>query len=118
MTADDRMYTCPMHPEIRQNAPGTCPTCGIALGTGTAYVYSVVGTLAPGLFPASFRTHGGDVGLYFEAAAVITVLVLLGQVLELRARSQTSSAIRSLLHLAPPTARRLRPNGTEEDAPL
>ncbi|PYN92359.1 MAG: cadmium-translocating P-type ATPase [Candidatus Rokuibacteriota bacterium] len=250
MTADDRMYTCPMHPEIRQNAPGTCPKCGmalepvvapvaaskfewtcpmhpqivrdapgscpicgmaleprtvgavegpdpelvdmtrrfwsglvltlpllafvmgdmlpgeplrhlipgrvavwlqlvlatpvvlwagwpffergwvsivsrslnmftlIALGTGTAYVYSVVGTLAPGLFPASFRTHGGDVGLYFEAAAVITVLVLLGQVLELRARSQTSSAIRSLLHLAPPTARRLRPNGTEEDAPL
>jgi len=90
----------------------------IALGTGTAYVYSVVGTLAPGLFPASFRTHGGDVGLYFEAAAVITVLVLLGQVLELRARSQTSSAIRSLLRLAPPTARRLRLDGTEEDVPL
>jgi P-type Cu+ transporter len=90
----------------------------IALGTGMAYVYSVVGALAPGLFPASFRTHGGEVGLYFEAAAVITVLVLLGQVLELRARSQTSSAIRALLRLAPPTARRLRPDGTEEDVPL
>src|SRR2546425_7572600 len=90
----------------------------IALGTGMAYVYSVVGALAPGLFPASFRTHGGEVGLYFEAAAVITVLVLLGQVLELRARSQTSSAIRAVLRLAPPTARRLRPDGTEEDVPL
>jgi P-type Cu+ transporter len=90
----------------------------IALGTGMAYVYSVVGALAPELFPASFRTHGGEVGLYFEAAAVITVLVLLGQVLELRARSQTSSAIRALLRLAPPTARRLRPDGTEEDVPL
>ena len=89
----------------------------IALGTGMAYVYSVVGALAPGLFPASFRTHGGEVGLYFEAAAVITVLVLLGQVLELRARSQTSSAIRALLRLALPTARRLRPDGTEEDVP-
>lgn len=64
----------------------------IALGVGVAYVYSVVGVLAPGVFPASFRTHGGEVGLYFEAAAIITVLVLLGQVLELRARSQTSSA--------------------------
>ena len=74
--------------------------------------------LAPGLFPASFRTHGGEVGLYFEAAAVITVLVLLGQVLELRARSQTSSAIRALLRLAPPTARRLRHAGSEEDVPL
>jgi P-type Cu+ transporter len=90
----------------------------IALGTGMAYVYSIVGTLAPGVFPVSFRTHGGEVGLYFEAAAVITVLVLLGQVLELRARSQTSSAIRALLRLAPPTARRLRHDGTEEDAPL
>src|SRR5881628_2643182 len=90
----------------------------IALGTGMAYVYSVVGALAPGLFPASFRTHGGEVGLYFEAAAVITVLVLLGQVLELRARSQTSSAIKALLKLAPPTARRIRPDGTEEDVPL
>jgi P-type Cu+ transporter len=90
----------------------------IALGTGMAYVYSVVGTLAPGVFPVSFRTHGGEVGLYFEAAAVITVLVLLGQVLELRARSQTSSAIRALLRLAPPTARRLGHDGTEEDVPL
>jgi Cu+-exporting ATPase len=90
----------------------------IALGTGTAWVYSVVGALAPGLFPASFRTHGGEVGLYFEAAAVITVLVLLGQVLELRARSQTSSAIRALLRLAPPTARQLRDDGTDQDIPL
>src|SRR5436309_7885975 len=90
----------------------------IALGTGTAYVYSVVATVAPDMFPASFRSHGGEVGLYFEAAAIITVLVLLGQVLELRARSQTSSAIRSLLRLAPPTARRLRLDGTEEDVPL
>jgi P-type Cu+ transporter len=90
----------------------------IALGTGMAYVYSVVGTLAPSLFPASFRTHGGEVGLYFEAAAVITVLVLLGQVLELRARSQTSSAIRALLRLAPPIARRLRDDGSEEDVQL
>src|SRR5439155_828996 len=90
----------------------------IALGTGMAYIDSVVGTLAPELFPASFRTHGSEVGLYFEAAAVITVLVLLGQVLELRARSQTSSAIRALLRLAPPTARRLRHDRTEEDVPL
>src|SRR5205807_8223807 len=90
----------------------------IALGTGMAYVYSVVGALAPGLFPASFRTHGGEVGLYFEAAAVITVLVLLGQVLELRARSQTSSAIKALLSPAPPTARRIRTDGSEEDVPL
>jgi P-type Cu+ transporter len=90
----------------------------IAIGTGMAYAYSVIGTVAPGVFPASFRTHGGEVGLYFEAAAVITVLVLLGQVLELRARSQTSSAIKALLNFAPPTARRLRPDGTEEDVPL
>jgi Cu+-exporting ATPase len=90
----------------------------IALGTGMAYVYSVAGTVAPGLFPDSFRTHGSEVGLYFEAAAVITVLVLLGQVLELRARSQTSSAIKALLNLAPPTARRIRPDGSEEDVPL
>src|SRR5882762_7954288 len=90
----------------------------IALGTGTAYLYSVAATVAPGLFPESFRAHRGEVGLYFEAAVVITVLVLLGQVLELRARSQTSSAIKALLHLAPPTARRIRPDGTEEDVPL
>jgi len=76
----------------------------IALGTGLAYAYSVVATLAPRLFPPAFRMHGGEVGLYFEAAAVITVLVLLGQVLELRARSQTSGAIRALLGLAPRTA--------------
>jgi P-type Cu+ transporter len=210
---DDRIYTCPMHPQVRQKGPGSCPICGmalepvtvtseegpdpeladmtrrfwvgvvftlpllvfvmgdmlpgqplrhlipprvsawlqlvlatpavlwagwpffvrgwasivnrslnmftlIALGTGTAYVYSVVGSVTPRLFPESFRTHGGEVGLYFEAAAVITVLVLLGQVLELRARSQTSSAIRALLNLAPPTARQIRPDGTEEDVPL
>jgi Cu+-exporting ATPase len=90
----------------------------IALGPGTAYVYSLVGAVAPDVFPESFRTHGGEVGLYFEAAAVITVLVLLGQVLELRARSQTSSAIKALLNLAPPTARRIRADGSEEDVPL
>ncbi len=90
----------------------------IALGTGVAYVYSVAATVAPGLFPGAFRGHGGAVAVYFEAAAVITVLVLLGQVLELRARHRTSSAIRSLLSLAPKTARRLRPDRTEEDVPL
>ena len=89
----------------------------IALGTGLAYAYSVAATLAPGLFPAAFRMHG-EVGLYFEAAAVITVLVLLGQVLELRARSQTSGAIRALLGLAPRTARRVRADGGEEDVAL
>ena len=87
----------------------------IALGTGTAYVYSAVATVAPGLFPDSFRGEGGEVAVYFEAAAVITVLVLLGQVLELRARSQTGSAIKALLGLAPKTARRIRENGEEED---
>ena len=90
----------------------------IAIGTGTAYVYSVIATLVPDLFPASFRTHSGAVAVYFEAAAVITTLVLLGQVLELRARSQTSSAIKALLGLAPKTARRLRDDGSEEDVPL
>ena len=210
---DDRIYTCPMHPQIRQRGPGACPICGmaleplvavdeegpdpelidmtrrfwislvltlpllvavmgdmipgepirhliparvlawgqlilatpvvlwggwpffvrgwasivnrslnmftlIALGVGVAYVYSVVGVIAPGLFPESFRTHGGEVGLYFEAAAVITVLVLLGQVLELRARSQTSSAIRALLGLSPKTARRVRDDGTDEEISL
>ena len=90
----------------------------IALGTGAAYVYSVVATVVPDVFPDSFRNHSGEVALYFEAAAVITVLVLLGQVLELRARSQTSSAIKALLKLAPPTARRVRADGTEEDVPL
>src|SRR6266581_746811 len=90
----------------------------IALGTGMAYVYSVVGAVMPGIFPESFRAHGGEVGLYFEAAAVITALVLLGQVLELRARSQTSSAIKALLGLAPKTARRLADNGAEADVGL
>jgi Cu+-exporting ATPase len=87
----------------------------IALGTGTAYLYSAVATLAPELFPDSFRGAGGEVAVYFEAAAVITVLVLLGQVLELRARSQTGSAIKALLGLAPKTTRRIRENGAEED---
>src|SRR5207253_6293659 len=90
----------------------------IALGTGLAYAYSVVATLAPRLFPPAFRMHGGEVGLYFEAAAVITVLILLGQVLELRARSQTSGAIRKLLGLAPKTARVVRPDGREEDVAI
>ena len=212
-SSDARIYTCPMHPQIRQKGPGSCPICGmalepvmatgeegpdpelvdmtrrfwislvltlpllvavmgdmipgepirhliparalawgqlilatpvvlwggwpfflrgwqslvnrslnmftlIALGVGVAYVYSVVGAVAPGFFPESFRTHGGEVGLYFEAAAVITVLVLLGQVLELRARSQTSSAIRALLGLAPKTARRVRDDGSDEEIPL
>ncbi len=200
-------HICPMHPEVRQDHPGTCPKCGmalepempaldeaenpeltdfrrrfwwtlpltiivttlamfghrlagidagvltwtelllttpvvlwagrpffergwqsvvtrnpnmwtlIALGTGAAYVYSVVATLAPGLFPASFVSMG-RMGVYFEAAAVIISLTLLGQVLELRARSQTATAIRSLLGLAPRTARRIRDDGTEEDIPL
>ena len=194
-------YTCPMHPEIRQRGPGTCPKCGMALeaevasvgedenpelrqmtrrfwvslalalpalaigmlelkglawlqlllatpvvlwggwpffqrgwesiihrspnmftliavGTGAAYGYSVVATFAPQIFPASFRNHHGDVSVYFEAAAVIIALVLLGQVLELRARSKTSSAIKALLGLAPKTARVIRDDGTEADLPL
>ncbi len=207
---DGTIYTCPMHPEIRQVGPGSCPICGmalepatvteatepnpeladmsrrfwiglalsvpvvalemgghltglhpvsetvsqwiqfvlatpvviwagwpffvrgaqslrtrnlnmftlIALGTGVAWVYSVVAVLAPGAFPAAFRGHGGTVAVYFEAAAVITVLVLLGQVLELRAREQTSGAIRALLNLAPKTARRLKDDGGEEEIPL
>ncbi|WP_283809699.1 heavy metal translocating P-type ATPase [Afipia massiliensis] len=86
----------------------------IAMGTGVAYVYSVVATLAPQLFPQAFRDHHGAVAVYFEAAAVITVLVLLGQVLELRARAQTSGAIRALLGLAPKTARRITPAGDED----
>jgi Cu+-exporting ATPase len=90
----------------------------IAIGIGTAYFYSVVATLFPNLFPASFGGHGGAVAVYFEAAAVITTLVLLGQVLEVRARSQTSSAIKALLGLAPRTARTLRDDGAEEDIPL
>ncbi|HEV8186073.1 MAG TPA: copper-translocating P-type ATPase, partial [Chthoniobacterales bacterium] len=90
----------------------------IAMGVGVAYLYSVVATLAPGWFPASFRDATGKVGLYFEAAAVITALVLLGQVLELRARSQTSGAIRALLGLAPKIARLVRDDGQEEDISL
>ncbi len=90
----------------------------IAVGTGAAYAYSAAATLAPQLFPASFRGHGGTVAVYFEAAAVITTLVLLGQVLELRARHQTSGAIRALLGLAPKTARLLRDNGAEEEVTL
>jgi len=195
----DVEYTCPMHPEVRQMGPGSCPLCGmalepvemtaeepenheltdmtrrfrvsaalaapvlvlamierlpwvqlalatpvvlwggapffargwqsivnrspnmftlIALGVGVAWAYSVVATLAPGLFPPSFHMHDGSVGVYFEAAAVIVVLVQLGQVLELRARSKTGAAIRALLGLAPKTARRLRPDGSDEDVPL
>jgi P-type Cu+ transporter len=90
----------------------------IALGTGVAYAYSVVATLFPGLFPASFRSADQQVSVYFEAAAVITTLVLLGQVLELRARSQTNSAIRALLDLAPKSARNVGEDGREEDIPL
>ncbi|MGI0526557.1 copper-transporting P-type ATPase [Rhizobium giardinii] len=90
----------------------------IAMGTGVAWVYSVVATVAPGLFPATFRSGGGSVAVYFEAAAVITVLVLLGQVLELQAREQTGGAIRALLDLAPKTARRIRDDGTDEDIAL
>src|SRR5947209_11747232 len=87
----------------------------IAIGIGTAYGYSVVAALAPEAFPASFRGHGGEVPLYFEAAAVITSLVLLGQVLELRARRRTGSAIRALLGLAPKTARRVGVEGWGAD---
>src|SRR5438309_2776311 len=90
----------------------------IAMGTGVAYVYSVIATLFPQIFPASFRTMGNRPDVYFEAAAAITTLVLLGQVLELRARSRTSSAIRALLDLSPKTARVLRDDGSEHDIPL
>src|SRR5207302_3533770 len=89
-----------------------------AMGIGVAWLYSVVSILLPGLFPAAFRGPDGAVAVYFEAAAVITVLVLLGQVLELRAREQTSGAIRALLDLAPKTARRLRDDGTDEEVSL
>nr|WP_281201121.1 heavy metal translocating P-type ATPase [Belnapia rosea] len=207
------IYTCPMHPEIRQQGPGSCPICGmaleplevtaeaapnheladitrrfwiglaltipvvilemgahlpglnlhhlvpprtsvwiqfllgtqvvlwagwpffvrgwqsvvnrslnmfslIALGTGAAYLYSLVATFAPGIFPEGFRGMDGTVAVYFEAAAVITVLVLLGQVLELRAREATGGAIRALLNMAPKTARRIRPDGSDEEIPL
>ncbi|WP_424138105.1 heavy metal translocating P-type ATPase [Roseomonas chloroacetimidivorans] len=207
------IYTCPMHPEIRQQGPGNCPICGmaleplevtaeaapnheladmtrrfwiglaltipivilemgahipglglhqlvsprtsvwiqfllgtpvvlwagwpffvrgwqsvvnrslnmftlIALGTGAAYLYSLVATFAPGAFPEGFRGMDGTVAVYFEAAAVITVLVLLGQVLELRAREQTGGAIRALLNMAPKAARRLKETGEDEEIPL
>ncbi len=200
-------YTCPMHPEIIRDQPGSCPLCGMALepvmpaldegenpelvdfrrrflwtlplsllvfvlamfgdaaglltpaarsllelaltapvvlwagwpffqrwaqsianrspnmwtligtGVGAAFIYSVVATVAPGLFPDSFRVHG-RVAVYFEAAAIIVSLTLLGQILELKARSSTSAALKALLGLAPKTARRLREDGTEEDIPL
>lgn len=203
-----REYTCPMHPEVRQFGPGDCPKCGMALepivpdldagednseyldfrrrfwgslplsvavtvlamaghyfeslspasrtwlelllsapvvlwagapffvrgwhslvtrspnmwtlisiGTGAAFLYSLVAAVAPGLFPASFESHG-RIGIYFEAAAVIISLTLLGQMLELSARSKTSAAIKSLLGLAPKTARRINADGSEEDIPL
>jgi P-type Cu+ transporter len=210
-TAEGIIYTCPMHPQIRQPGPGNCPICGmalepetpivqegpsaeltdmtrrfwiglalaipvlflemsghlfdlhmlvsprtsnwvqmvlatpvvlwagwpffergwksilsrhlnmftlIAMGTGVAWAYSMVATLLPDLFPETLRTADGTVAVYFEAAAVITVLVLLGQVLELRAREQTGGAIRALLDLAPKTARRVREDGTDEDVGL
>ncbi len=205
--AVDALYTCPMHPEIKQKGPGSCPKCGmaleptevsleeapnhelidmvrrlkastflslpllllamsemflkngmlvegpvmnyvqlalaspvvlwgglpffvrgfdsvknknlnmftlIALGTGVAYAYSVVATLFPGIFPSQFLNHSGQVGVYFEAAAVIITLVIFGQVLELKARGQTSSAIKALLKLAPKTARRIVGNSEED----
>jgi P-type Cu+ transporter len=90
----------------------------IALGTGTAYFYSVIAVVFPGIFPASFRSMGGEVPVYFETAAAITTLVLLGQMLELQARGRTSSAIRALLKLSPRTARLVRADGTEIDVPL
>jgi Cu+-exporting ATPase len=90
----------------------------IALGIGASYVYSLAATFAPGVFPVGLRQHGGLIPVYYEAAAVIAVLVLLGQVLELRAREKTGGAIRALLKLAPKTARRLRTDGTDEEVPL
>jgi len=90
----------------------------IAMGTGVAYVYSLIATLAPTAFPENFRIHGGAVAVYFEAASMITVLVLIGQVLELRARAATSGAIRALLDLAPKTARRVTDNGGDEEVSL
>src|SRR4029453_7026243 len=90
----------------------------IAIGTGAAFLYSLVATLLPGLFPPAFRGMGSAVEVYFEAAAVITVLVLLGQVLELRARERTGDAVRALLDLAPKTARRITADGHDEEIPL
>jgi len=90
----------------------------ISLGTATAYIYSLAATFVPSVFPAGFRKVGGAIPIYYEAAAVITILVLLGQVLELRARDQTGGALRALLNLAPKTARRLRDGGDDEEIPL
>jgi len=90
----------------------------IALGVGASYLYSLAATFAPGLFPAGLRQHGGLIPVYYEAAAVVTVLVLLGQVLELRAREKTGGAIRALLKLAPKTARRIGADGADEEVPL
>jgi P-type Cu+ transporter len=90
----------------------------VAIGVGVAYVYSTVALLFPGLFPASFRRADGTVDVYFEPAALITALVLMGQVLEIRAREMTGSAIRKLLGLTPKTARLIGPDGTEEDVPV
>jgi Cu+-exporting ATPase len=101
---------------FRQLSPNMWTLIGI--GVGAAYLYSVVATLAPGIFPAAFRGHEGQVEVYFEAAAVIVALVLLGQLLEIRARERTSGAIRALLGLAPRTARRVRDDGTDEEVPL
>ena len=101
---------------IVQRAPNMFTLIG--LGTGAAYLYSVLATIAPAILPASFHAHDGSIAVYFEAAAVITVLVLLGQVLELRARGQTTSAMKALLRLAPKTARRAEENGQETDVPV
>jgi P-type Cu+ transporter len=101
---------------VRQMSPNMWTLIGI--GVGAAYLYSVVATLAPGVFPAAFRGPEGQVDVYFEAAAVITALVLLGQVLEIRARERTSGAIKALLGLAPKTARRVREDGSDEEVPL
>jgi P-type Cu+ transporter len=101
---------------LRRMSPNMWTLIGI--GVGTAYVHGVVATLAPGVFPDAFRDHHGRVDVYFEAAAVIVTLVLLGQVLEIRARERTSGAIKGLLGLAPKTARRLRSDGSDEDVPI
>jgi cation transport ATPase len=151
------IYTCPMHPEVRDVRASACPICGMALepegvpigeedtselddmsrrflisATLTVPVFilamghmvpglaslPLLAVIAPGLFPEAFRAHDGSVAVYFEAAAVITTLVLLGQVLELRARHRTSDAIRALLGLAPSTARRIADDGTESDVAI
>src|SRR4029079_15431846 len=100
---------------IRNRSPNMWTLIGI--GVAAAYVYSLLATIVPELFPAEFRA-AGRVGVYFEAASVIVSLTLLGQILELRARSQTSAAIRALLGMQPKTARRIAADGTEEDVPL